>query len=576
MNRLIPALPGDRFAILFAAAIVLFVALVWRHKRGPMLIALAAFLPAPIVALFSKQFDLSGWHGFMHASPIYQIMERGGFHPEEPLYAGGALRYPWVEHWITAKLAVATGISAHVLALSIETVALAVFLLAIAWLASSITTDRVTIALSMLVAIFGVSFFHMSFFLEPLTRALPSVWLETRVVAVDKFLNVSAMPIGYAAMALAAAAGVRFATGTGVALRLVALIAVCTLVSALVHPLSWVGVLVWQGSIGLVLLASRKREDLTRAVWLAAGVGIPSVIALPYLRAVGASESSDGWSGLTAPGSLLGAKAADLLFYLVTVVVFVLLNRDWLRARFREHHRATIILVVTICAMALAYLVVRTPGRNEYKFLLHMTPAVAVLIAVSLRALLERHRVMALALVFVLLIPGGRVLGSRPWFLVTDPVRTDGPYLRALDADADALYQWVAHNTPPDAVFIASDLRVPPLGRRSLYVAVDAPWRGRDGWGLPRTSLLQWHVRRPDAEMYRRQRYATVVLNHDWQMPPSGVMSLIGSDVPGRALYVHASWATTIAKLNATPGFRRVFANAAGAVYAYGPDRGAR
>ena len=95
MMRLLPDLPGDRFALLFAAVVVALVGLTWRRKRGPVVIALAAFLPAPAVALFSRQFDLAGWHGFMHASPIFQIMERGGLHPEEPLYAGGALRYPW-------------------------------------------------------------------------------------------------------------------------------------------------------------------------------------------------------------------------------------------------------------------------------------------------------------------------------------------------------------------------------------------------------------------------------------------------------------------------------------------------
>jgi hypothetical protein len=341
------------------------------------------------------------------------------------------------------------------------------------------------------------------------------------------------------------------------------------MIAALVHPLSWVGVVVWQGTIGLVLLAARRRSEVRRAFWLAAGVGIPSLVALPYLRSVGASESSDGWSGFTAPATLLGAKAADLAVYIATLALFAFLHREWLLARWRERDRATIILVGVVLSSSLAYLVVRMPGRNEYKFLLHMAPAAAVLIALSLRQLLERRQLAALTLLFFLMLPGGRVLGSRPWFSVTDPVTADGSFLRAMDPDADALYQWIAANTPAEAVFIAPDLRVPPLGRRSLYVAVDAPWRGRDGWGLPRTSLLQWHVRRPDAEMSRRQRNAAMVLSQNWQLPPSAVMTFIQADVPGRAIYVHAPSLPTIDKLNGTPGFRRVFANAAGTVYEY-------
>ena len=566
--RLLPDLPGDRFALLFAAVVVALVGLTWRRKRGPVVIALAAFLPAPAVALFSRQFDLAGWHGFMHASPIFQIMERGGLHPEEPLYAGGALRYPWVEHWVTAKVSLATGLSAHLVALTIETGALVVFLAAIAWLATAVTDDRIAISLTMLVAIFGVSILHMSFFAEPMGRAIPTLWLETRVVAVDKFLNVSAMPVGYAAMALAAAAGVHFALG-GPPWRLVATIAACTVVTALVHPLSWVGVIGWQGTIGIVLLASRRPGDLRRAALLAAGVGIPSLVALPYLQSVGASESSDGWSGLTAPASLLAAKATDLLFYVLTLAVFCILHRRWLLARIRERHRGTLLLFAVVGSMSAAYLAVRMPGRNEYKFLLHMAPASAVIIGLALRELLDRRRPAALALLFLLLVPAGRVLGSRPWFAVTDPVRADGPYLRALDPEADGLYQWIARHTPSDAVFIAADLRVPPLGRRSLYVAADAPWRGRDGWGLQSASLLQWHVRRPDAEMARRQRYVAIVLSPGWEMPASAVMTLIQSDIPGRPVYVAASTPSTIEKLNGSATFHRVFANGAGAVYAY-------
>jgi hypothetical protein len=159
------------------------------------------------------------------------------------------------------------------------------------------------------------------------------------------------------------------------------------------------------------------------------------------------------------------------------------------------------------------------------------------------------------------------VLGERPWFEVTDPARLDGQYQRALDPSADELYQWVAHETPADAVFIAADLRVPPLGHRSLYVAVDAPWRGRDGWGLPRTSLLQWHVRRPDAEMYRRQQLATIVLSPDWAAPPDAVLQEIAAAIPGRSIFVHAPWPGVAAKLDRTPGFQRRFGNAAGSIH---------
>jgi len=562
---IVPATPGDRFALLFAAGLALAVALAWRHRWGHRIILALAVLPAPIVALFSTQFTLAGWHGFMHAAPIYQLMVRGTVPPEEPLFAGGALRYPWIEHWLTAGLSSLTGTSAHAVSMAIGLAALVVFVGGVWWLAAALTDDRVTRALAALFAVYGVSVLHMSFLAEPLQRLFAGLWLETRVVAIDKFLNVSAAPLGLAAVALSAAAGTHFVLRGGRRLPLV--IAACTLAAALVHPLSWTGVLVWQGVIGLVLLAARPLDKRPVAA-LAAAVILPSIAALPYLRAVGASESSDGWTGLT-PLTLLGAKAADVAFFAITLLAACAFVSAQLRERLRRRDRPTLIVLGAVAACIAAYLAVRFPGRNEYKYLLYVAPAAAFVVAMAVRALLSRSVLLAAVLIVLLTIPGGRVLGSRPWFVVTDPVRTEGPWLRALDASADSLYQWVATHTPTDAVFIADDLRIPPLGRRSLYIAADAAWRGRDGWGLPRHLLLQWHVRRPDDEMRRRQRYAGIVLGGGWPIPAPAAMTLIASDVRGRPLFIHATQGATIDKLARTAGFERTFAGGTGAIFAW-------
>jgi hypothetical protein len=560
--------PPEHFAILLALGMTVLVGLTFRHRFAPWTIALVAFLPVPIVALFSPQFNLAGWHGFMHASPIYQIMDRGVIPPEDPLYAGGTLRYPWVEHWIIAQISRFTGANAHVIALCAEAVAFLIFLAAVAWLASTVTRDRVTIALAALISGYGISVFHMGFFAEPLQRAFPPLWLETRVVPIDKFMNITAAPIGYTAMVVAAAADVRLVSGLGSARRLLLLIAACTLVAALIHPLSWLGVLAYAGVAGLVLLVARKGDDVKRAILLAAAVGIPSALCLGYLRSVGASESSDGWTGLTRPAALLEAKVADLAFFLATFAFLAFLRRAELIRLVRTRNRAVITLLLTIVLLAIAYLLVRLPGRNEYKFLIEIVPAAAVIMALSLRRMLDRQWGLAMILLFFLLLPGGRILGSRPWFQVTDPVRMDGRYIRALDPEVDALYQWVAAHTPKDAVFIARDLRMPPLGRRSLYIAADAAWIGRDGWGLDRNSLLQYHVRHSDRDMYRRQYLASVVLAPNWTEPAADVMKGIQHDVPGRPIFVHAADPGAIAKLDSTPGFSRRFGNAAGSIYA--------
>jgi hypothetical protein len=501
----------------------------------------------------------------MHVSPVYQIIARGGGHPEEAEYAGGLMRYPWAEHWLIAHVSRLTGANVHVIALSAETVALLVFLAAVAWLASTVTSDRLTIALASLIAVYGISIFHSSLFTGPLQRAFPPLWLETRVVPIDNFLKINAAPIGYAAMAVSAAAMVRLVSGTGSARRLLLLIAACTLIAALIHPLSWLGVLAYAGVASLVLIVARKDDDLKRAVLLAAMVAIPSALCWGYLRSVGASESSEGWMGLST--ERLTAKAKDLALFLSAFCLLVYLFRTELMRLVRARDRAIITMLLSVFFLAAAYIVIRMPARNEYKFLIELVPAAAVIMALSLRRMLDRHFGVSLIFLFFLILPGGLTLGIRPWFKVTDPVTMDGRYIRALDPVADSLFQWVALHTPDNAVFIAPDMRIPPLGRRILYVPVEAPWKGNDGWGLERHWLLEFHVRRPDREMFRRQHLAAVILSSTWTEPAAEVVQAIQRDVPGRPLFVHAVGSTAIAKLNSTPGFTREFSNAAGSIY---------
>jgi hypothetical protein len=565
--------PVEYFALVLAASLTALFVFVHRRPYSLTALALAAFLPVPLVALFSKQFDLVGWHGFMQASPMYQIMERGVTWPEDPLYAGAELRYPWVEYWLMAKASLLTGMNPLVLALIAEAFAYGALLAAVGWIGSKLSRDPLVVGLSVLFGGFGISVFHSSILAGPLMRAFPPLWLETRVIPLDKFLNVTATPIGYAAMAVSAAAAFELLTSERRERNLLFVIAASTLVAGFIHPLSWLGLLVYQGAAVLLLLLRRLRAETLRAARLLLAFVIPSVVCLPYQRALGSTQSSDGWMGLTDSWALFGAKLADLVVFLITFALFAYLGRSELVRRVGARDPVLLLSAFAIGSFSLAYLAVRLAGRNEYKFLIQLVPAAAPVLALTLREQLRRTPVVAVAVLFLLLIPGGMTLGHRPWFEVTDKARIEGRHHRALDPVADELYSWVAEHAPADAVFLALDLRVPPLGRRSLYVAVDAPWRGRDGWGMTRNQILQWHVRRPDREMYRRQHLATIVLNGDWAAPAAETMAAIQRDVPGRPLFVHAWYPALAAKFDATPGFKRRFTNGAGAIFSYSPVR---
>jgi hypothetical protein len=319
----------------------------------------------------------------------------------------------------------------------------------------------------------------------------------------------------------------------------------------------------------LVLLASGRRRDAVVALGIVAAVVAPSLLAMPYLQSISVSESADGWSGLTGSTVLLKAKLWDLLFFAGPFATILYACRTRLSEVLSEDGRSLRILLLAIVTMAVAYVVIRHPGRNEYKHLLFLSVPAAAVLALCMRELFDRQLAIALAVTTLLLLPGMRALGVRPWFHVLDPCRIDGPYLRLLEPSGDELYQWIATQTPSDSVFIAADLRVPPLGRRPLYIPVSTPWRGRDGWGVTRDQLLEWHVRRPDDVMRRRQRLATMVLDANWmQWTPDKVLAQIRKDIGTRPLFAHIVDPNAAGVLDRTPGFELKFRNRAGSVYA--------
>jgi len=549
-------------------AVCLAAGVLWalRHRWAVRIVAALTFLPVPIVAFFSTQYNLVGWHGFMHAAPIYQLMEGGPVPPEEPLFAGGSLRYPWVEHWLVARFSGLTGANAHSVTLVAEVLAYGVLLGAGWWLASAVTRDTKAIALAVLFTGFGVSVAHAGPLTEAIQYALGGLWLENRIVPVNKFANISAMPIGYAAMATAIAAGMRLAVADEGRPQLAATIAGCILVAALVHPLSWMCILPFQAIVGVVVLLGNRPGDRDRAVWLSGAVILPCVLALPYLLSVSVSESSDGWVGLTADGLLFRDKLVGVLLLLAPMALALYVVRSDIGRELREGNRSLAIALLTVVGFAAAYLALRFPGQNEYKFLLALVLPGAVLLGLGLQQIAERHPAIAAPLLVALLAPGVLELSQRPWFRVTEPSRAEGRYLRAIDPDADELYQWIAHETPRDAVFVSRDLSIPPLGRRGMYVVIRGPWKGRDGWGLKRNSLLQWHVRRPDTVMERRHSLAERVLNPEPRRPLEALERIQG-DVPGRAVFVHSEDPGEVAILDSIPRLRREFSNRRGTIY---------
>src|SRR4051812_4200313 len=113
----------DLFAIAFAALLAGLVVAMRRSRGAPWLVGAAMVLVLAAVSWRSVEFDLIGWHGFMHGSTMQRLVDGAPVPPEDPAFAGGTLRYPWVEQWLMASIARIAGVNPN-----LETIALEILL----------------------------------------------------------------------------------------------------------------------------------------------------------------------------------------------------------------------------------------------------------------------------------------------------------------------------------------------------------------------------------------------------------------------------------------------------------------
>ena len=88
---------GVTLACLGAAALVLALR-TGLHGAWLLLVAVS-----PLAVLCRFDVRVFSFHGLMHASVVYRILE-GGAPPDDPLLAGSPLPYPWLHHLLVAWL----------------------------------------------------------------------------------------------------------------------------------------------------------------------------------------------------------------------------------------------------------------------------------------------------------------------------------------------------------------------------------------------------------------------------------------------------------------------------------------
>jgi hypothetical protein len=183
----------------------------------------------------------------------------------------------------------------------------------------------------------------------------------------------------------------------------------------------------------------------------------------------------------------------------------------------------------------------------------------------------------ALTVMFLVAIPlTVDLVHQPPADQVVDLVRSDGRILRHTDPAQDALYSWIAQQTPINAVFIDSYLTIPVLGHRQLLVAVDSRraeggLKGyvHDGW-LITADEFQRNTTGVDPVRYFPLREAALNL-----LAPGSELVDARSERQlrdyglGRPLYVVARNEAVRTRLAAASKFTEVYQGAAGTIFEF-------
>jgi len=538
-----------------AAAVTTAIVLILKAQARWWVLA-AVFV---VLTAFTFMYDghrEAGFHGFMHASYVYAIMEQG-LPPEDPLFAGEPLRYPYLLNGLLAQCLLRVAITPGTCFALVNLLALSATIFVIYRTAVLIRAERTFCILAVVLALIGGPFID-----GPVVGALELIGIprEVRHLPYSKFHQANSNQIGYLCFAIALYASLRLfcspsrrrppasscrKIGAG------ALLCVATAAAMLFYMFSWLLVCMCVGASAAVMLASPNKNARKGGFYALIAVALSSAACMPYILSIVSERSSEGSLSLAGVGSVLRSLEVALLA-LAPAATLSVIYRDSMVAEFRKHVSVAVVLLVWFSIPCLLSIIVLAPVNNQYKFLSHALLPWALITAIAIEAFYRSRKTAAIVFIFMLSVAltWRHATIVRTGWPAIDPTWADGAFLRHADTAEDTLYAWIAKSTPVNAVFLDTQLTIPTFGRRSLYVGLN--WRRErlmqadprvfsivDGWDVNAVMPVEvgGHAR-PKVE--QRRTTAAALLSADSASVEPRQLAQVLEDVPARSVYIVA------------------------------------
>jgi hypothetical protein len=467
----------------FAAGSLVLLYLVLSRVRIPKIWLLVwGICPVIIVYALNPDFRVYSFHSFMHGGIIYQVLN-GSVPPVDPVVAGYPVHYPWGPHVIAAGISRALSISPFYSLAVMNIISLGFTLILAYKISRLLVADERANILSAVGAVYA-----STLFIPELLKLLPEgVPTEIRgVPLIHKFITVNTLPVGTVFFLLGLYAGIRLFSGRRPQVSLM-LLFISVLGTGFFYPAFIPGLAasVLLGVVIMVLcrLGGLKSASTWRIGGLLAVLIVGLVVLRPYLTVIG--------SGTVASLEILdwrhvGSNIVRFLLAAGPILALVLITLRALAGRCRPAGLVT--LAVVAIATAATYFAIHLPLENEYKLLLLASTALGILGGLAFDVMLGRYRKSAVFIVLALfLLPTFRVVrlramrGSR----IPSTYIERGITVTSAEAEENELYTWIRTNTDPASTFIDSELEIPVLGQRRLFIPLTERGRGQQkGYGM--------------------------------------------------------------------------------------------
>ena len=515
------------------------------------------------------------WHGFMHLSIVYEIFERG-LPPENPLMIGEPLRYMWSHHALIAWLMKLVPWSPTVWFTLTDCVVLLLFGMVLLAIARRISSDRNYAFFALMLALCGPSPFAAGAPLPTFVERALDVVFEHRYITLTKFAALNNNQLGVLCFSLALWGLVSLAAGEQRRIRAYAAIGMGILGTGAFYPPAWTALVPISALVVGYFLLRGGPVLRQPAIAVVGVVATASVAILPLMLSFPSGKA--GGSAIVILPSM--KHMLDNVFEVIPFMGFAALlawvRREALVDAYRRQPHVVAVLALAMLAGVGMFVGISIPPASEYKYLGYASVPLAFLFAVAFNALYRQHAGIAIALMTLVLMPEvyGDLYGLRHRHLVTDPVVSDGPYLRHADPEQDALYAWIGGNTPREAVFVDTHLTIPVLGRRQLLIGTDHRRRSgglgglqQDGWFITAEKFLRRITGVPRERRLRLQALAAQVLDAGAGVVTSGLLERLTREAQGRPVYVVARDPALRQRLTTTGHLQRAYAGPAASVF---------